>query len=257
MQKIDIHIHPRRADPFLDKYIDIMAKYDVVAALVHGSISFGEGTNEEILKAVKKHPKQLYGSVYIDFRFPVKKCVDLLKKYSDEGFVSMKLFPNFGYEPNDDKFEPIWNELEKRKMICFPHCGWLGYDKKTINTTTGVASPYHFELPARRHPGINFIFAHFGGAATYIETIVLTSRLKNCFADTCPGWGTWVFENNMPGLESLFKDRIMYGTDNAGENYGKDGIWWPKKLKTLGYKKEDINKFFYLNAAKLLGIEKK
>lgn len=125
----------------------------------------------------------------------------------------------------------------------------------TRNTSSITATPFHFEVPARRHPGINFIFAHFGGAASYLETIVLTSRLKNTFADTCHGWGQWVFENNMPGLKSLDKDQILYGTDGAGNLYGKQEIWWTKKLSSLGWNKKEMYKYFYLNAAKLLKMD--
>jgi predicted TIM-barrel fold metal-dependent hydrolase len=256
MKKIDIHIHAKEDDPYMDRYVEIMDKYNVVAALVHGVKIPGLSSNENVLKVVKRHPKKLYGSVYVDFRMPIKKCIDLIKKYSDFGFKSIKLFPNYGYDPNDDKFEPIWKEVEKRKLLCLSHCGWLILNEHTKDSSALTASPFHFEVPAKRHPNINFIFAHFGGAATYLETIVLTSRLKNAFADTCPGWGKWVFENELPGLKSLHIDQIMYGTDNAGENYGKDEIWWTKKLKKLGYSEEDIYKYFYLNAAKLLGIEK-
>ena len=96
--------------------------------------------------------------------------------------------------------------------------------------------------------------AHFGGAATYLETVVLTSRLPNVHADTCPGWGTWVFRVDMPGLDELNFTKIMYGTDNAGNLYGKQEKWWTDKLLSMGRTEEDIENYFYNNAARLLGL---
>lgn len=93
MKKIDIHLHPVKGDPYMDKYVEIMEKYNVVAGLVHGTSRVkGGNSNIDVLKAVKKYPKKLYGSIYVDFLMPVKKCIDLIKKYSDYGFVSIKLF---------------------------------------------------------------------------------------------------------------------------------------------------------------------
>lgn len=262
MKKIDIHLHPLKGDPKMEKYLRIMDKNNVVAGLVHGLPDEGwdwgmADSNEETVKAVKAHPKRFYGTVAVDFSKGVDKALDLIKKYSDKGLIGIKLFPNLGFDPNDDKYEVIWQEVEKRKMLVFSHCGWILPNIKNpsmrLESVNG-ASPFHFEVPARRHANINFIFAHFGGAATYLETLVLTSRLKNAFADTCPGWGKWVFENDMPGLKSMCRSQLMYGTDNAGELYGQDDIWWNRKLSSMGFTREDLHLYFYKNAKKILGM---
>ena len=118
-----------------------------------------------------------------------------------------------------------------------------------------TAHPAHFEAPARGHPGIKFIFAHFGGGATYLEAVVLVSRLPNAYADTCPGWGQWVFRNRMPGLAELNFEKILYGTDNAGEGYGESEKWWTEALLSMGRTEEDLNLYFYENSARILGID--
>ncbi|OGF49062.1 MAG: hypothetical protein A2231_03845 [Candidatus Firestonebacteria bacterium RIFOXYA2_FULL_40_8] len=262
IRKIDIHIHPREGDVTMEKYLKIMDKHNVVAGLVHGleseAYQKGYDANEYVLKAIKAHPDRFYGTVCVNFTKGTEKTLDMIKKFGDAGVIGIKLFPNLGFDPNDDRYEPIWQEVEKRKMLVFSHCGWLAPNTKDPSMRIASAfgaSPFHFEVPARRHANINFIFAHFGGGATYLETLVLTSRLKNTFADTCPGWGRWVFENDLAGLKSMVRTQLLYGTDNAGEQYGVDDAWWTDKLMSMGFTYGDLQLYFYENAKKILKIK--
>ena len=257
MPVIDIHMHCTADDPTMDRYVATMDESGIVAGLVHGvelPHSYGVRGNDAVLRAVQRHPGRLFGSCCVDLRAPVAETIRTIERYRREGFVSIKLFPNMGYDPNDDAYEPIWDAVESLGMMCLSHCGWLAPapDKTRIQSLT--SSPFHFEVPARRHPGINFIFGHFGGGATYLETLVLTSRLKNCYADCCPGWGKWVFEQRMPGLNALFFSQFLYGTDNMGERYGEDIAWWRRTLREMGRSEEDLEAFFYANAARLLHL---
>jgi len=214
MPVIDIHTHHSGSDDReMDDYLRHMDEFEVAAALVHALpvtdwSDNGRG-NEDVLRAVQKHPDRLFGSVYIDLNDPAEKSIETVKRFAGEGF-------------------------------------------KCIQSIT--ASPSHFEVPARRHPKINFIFAHFGGGATYLETVVLTSRLKNAYADVCPGWGKWVFENRMPGLGSVPFSQVLYGTDSAGARYGQSIVWWRRTLEDMGRPADEVEAFFYGNAARLLGL---
>jgi len=257
MRVIDVHTHCQADDPNMDEYVRFMDDAGVTAALVHAVESrtpFPVRGNDAVLNAVQRHPGRLYGSVYVDFRDPIEKTIRTIERYHGEGFVSIKMFPNFGYDPNDEAYEPIWRVVESLGMMCLSHCGWLAPfpDGRRVHSLT--ATPFHFEVPARRHPGIHFIFGHFGGAATYLETLVLTSRLKNCFGDVTPGWGRWVFEQRMPGLAALDYRQVLYGTDNAGKRYARDIAWWRQTLKDMGRTDQEIEQFFFGNAARLLGL---
>ncbi len=211
------------------------------------------GKNDDVLRVVRQHPDRFYGSVHIDLRDPVEKSIELVKRFAGEGFKCVKLFPNLGFDPSEDCHEPVWEAIEEQGLMCLPHCGWLIASAVDIDSAT--ATPAHFEKPARRHRKINFVFAHFGGGATYLETVVLISRLANAYADVCPGWGRWVFENHMPGLSSVPFSQVLYGTDNAGDGYGESIAGWRQLLKDDGRSADEVEAFFYGNAARLLGIE--
>lgn len=254
MKKIDIHLHPLQNDPMLDKYVEQMDKGDVTAGLVHG-FRAEYGSNENVRKVVERHKGRLFGSVYLDFRKPVADVIAEMKDYAAAGFKSIKLFPNYGYHPSDPQFDPIWDKVEELGLMCLSHCGWLGDRVNPLRDVDQLtARPFCFERAARNHQSVNFVMAHFGGGAYYLETCVLTLRLANFFADTCPGWGRWVFDNRLPGLTSLDFSKILYGTDNAWD-YVKDEETWTVIHKSMGRSPEDLERYFFKNAARLLKLE--
>jgi predicted TIM-barrel fold metal-dependent hydrolase len=258
MKVIDIHVHcTSQADPEMDEYVRSMDEFGVAAALVHAvgdEYADRVGSNMNVLRAVHKHPGRLFGSMYIDLREPLEKNIRTVERFAAEGFKCVKMFPNLGFDPNDEVHEPVWQAAEAHGLACLSHCGWLAPSPRRPRTQSITSSPFHFEVPARRHPGVNFIMGHFGGGATYLETIVLTSRLSNVFGDVTPGWGKWVFENRMPGLQSLNFRQVLYGTDNMGAGYGADIQWWAATLRDMGRSDQDIEDFFYNNAARILGL---
>lgn len=63
----------------------------------------------------------------------------------------------------------------------------------------------------------------------------------------------------MPGLTGLNFSQIVYGTDNVGvggpEAYKEDERFWTATHSAMGRSKEDLERYFYRNAAGLLKIE--
>jgi len=260
MKVFDIHAHIAADDLTMDKYVTSMDKHDVEAVLCHGVPDQDYGysrTNQHILDAMKRHPGRIYGSPHIDLRLPLQQCIDEIDRSADAGCVSIKLFPNLGFDPNDEAFEPMWRKVEERGLACLSHCGWLLLNSRNpgMRIHSLTATPFHFEVPARRHAGIRFIFAHFGGATTYLETVVLLLRLPNCYADICPGWGTWVWDQRLPGLEAVPMHKLLFGTDTAGERYGERIQHWNRMLTSYGKNEAQIEDFFYHNARRLLKLE--
>jgi len=251
---IDFHTH--LCDPQMDGYLALMDKHGVEAAVIYGNVPGYGGlhTGDDILKAAARHPGRLYAGPGIDLRQNVYACADEVERYADAGAVAIKLFPNIGFNPNDERLEPFWRRMEDRGLYCFSHCGWLVPCAKdpSLRVSSQLATPLCFEVPARRHPKLNFVFGHFGGGYSYLETVTLLTRLPNCYADVCPGWGRWVWEQRMPGIECVDMSRILFGTDNAGERYHDDIEFWTKTFKAYGRSEAQVADFFANNAARLL-----
>ncbi len=266
MQKIDIHLHTtRESGDNMDAYVRLMDEHGVSAGLVHAiphqhwSDDYPPDYDDDqaVLSACQRHPGRLYGSVYLDLREAREVNIQKIERYAAEGFKCVKMFPNLGFDPNDEIHEPVWEVIERLGLACLSHCGWLMPSSRHpgMRLSSLTASPFHFEVPARRHPGINFIFAHFGGGATYLETITLCERLPNCFADCTPGWGRWVWAHRLPGLEDFPLDHFLYGTDNTPQgDYSQDERWWRDLLADMGRTAEEIELFFSGNAARILKL---
>jgi predicted TIM-barrel fold metal-dependent hydrolase len=264
-KKIDMHILAQGHDRNMDGYLEKMDKGNVACAIVHGIpayvhievSNFDPGDeNAWVLSVVKRHKNRLLGSAYIDLTKPIKKCIAETEKYMKEGFIGVKIYPQYGYNGNDRKFDPYWDYLEKNNLICFIDCGWLLASKKdpSKRLQTNLSSPFCFEVPARTHPALRFELVHFGGGITYLETITMISRHPNVFADTSPGFGRWPFENDMPGMKNMDRKKVMLASNGAIYPYDEDEKFYIEKLGNIGYSEKDLEDFFYNNAAKLLKL---
>ena len=157
MKKIDVHTHISREDPTMDTYVASMDRHDVEKILCHGWAARDYGfalDNDDVLRAMQRHPGRILGSAYIDLLRPLPACLDDVDRYADAGCVCVKLFPNYGYDPNDERFEPFWQRVEARGLLCLSHCGWLmpNAANPQMRIQSITATPFHFEVPARRHP---------------------------------------------------------------------------------------------------------
>lgn len=256
---IDIHIHPRYdSENGMEEYVNSMDRFGVEVALCHGMVpGYGRpDVNEAVFADAERFPGRVYASPQLDMRHPVTAQIDEVERFADRGAVCIKLFPNIGFDPSDEHLEPVWAKVEERGLMCLSHCGWLMPNRHdpTMRIHGLTARPLHFEVPARRHPGVNFIFAHFGGGYNYLETITLLTRLPNCYADVARGWGVWVWEQRMPGLTCLDLSKVLYGSDSLGERYGESIEFWIETLQDMGYDEAAIENFLYNNSAKLLGL---
>ena len=124
MKKIDIHLHPYFDDDNMNNYVACMDKAGVVAGLVHGiqeelsppknkKARTRKNYNELVRAACAQHKGKLYGSVCLDFNRPVRETISEIKDFASCGFISVKLFPNYGYNPADRKYDRIWETVEK------------------------------------------------------------------------------------------------------------------------------------------------
>ena len=207
---IDAHNHVATAT--CDELLSIMDANRVELALVMGSPNT---PNEEVLRCVRAHGDRLIGGAYVDPRH-INRAVEDVKRWQGEGFRLIKLFPNLGYYPDEDYVQPMFETIAELKLAVLSHCGWL-------TPAAGVSAAYYsapgrFEKVIRRHKDTIFILAHMGGMASFLETIMLTTRTPNTYCDCSPGQGTWVIEN-CPMAASIPPDRIMWGADSNGHAY--------------------------------------
>jgi predicted TIM-barrel fold metal-dependent hydrolase len=170
-----------------------------------------------------------------------------LRHHRAEGVRVVKLFPNFGYWPDDDAFCPFFDVVAELGMAVLSHCGWL---VPHMGVTAAYYSyPGRFEKPIRRHPETIFIMAHMGGIVGFLETVMLTTRTPNTYVDCSPGQGLWVLEHASSMAAGIPADKLMWGADcYQGPQMLEQ---YCKALEGCGFG-DDLDNIFYGNARGLL-----
>jgi len=196
--------------------IEFMDRYGVEKIAALGSPSEAE-TNERILRLRGIAPDRVIGGPYIDPREPDAR--EQLVDFHAAGCRLVKLFPNLGYYPDDERFLPFFEEAAALGLGFLSHCGWLG---STAISSTKYARPGRFEKVFRRFPETLFIMAHMGGIDGFLEGIMYTARTPNVYLDTTPGQSYWVFENAGSLVRGMPRERLLLGSDGIAPPY-EDG----------------------------------
>jgi len=246
---IDIHNHLRDDDG--SHMIALMDAAKIDVTLVMGGPRGGEKGNRALVKACRKYPDRLVGGAYYDPR-EGKKAVAKLKRYNAEGLRVVKLFPNLGYFPDDEKVRPFFEKVAELGMAVLSHCGWLGGSGDRMSHKPWAAyysHPGRFEKIIRLYPDTVFILAHFGGIAGVLEAVMLTTRTPNCYVDCSPGQGLWAVETCGAIAASVPPDKLMWGADSLSQAVLIKR--YRKALVELGYGPH-LSKVFHDNAKGIL-----
>lgn len=250
---IDIHNHLYAEDD-VSGFLESMDACNIETTLVMGvPVEDYELRNKAIVKVCQAHPDRLVGGPYYD-PLQGKKAIDALKHYHAEGMRVVKLFPNLGYYPDDEKLRPFWDAVAELKMGVLSHCGWLALG----NLGRGISHepwasyyscPGRFEKVVRLYPDTIFIMAHMGGITGLLESVMLTTRTANTYVDCSPGQGLWALEAGGSITASIPPEKLMWGADS----HNQAGLIprYKKALENLGYGPH-LEKIFYSNARGIL-----
>lgn len=157
---------------------------------------------------------------------------------------------------------PVTADAMKRVQMPLPLYGFI------LDTTMAI-SGLIFTGILEKLPKLKFVHAHLGGVFPY-----MVGRINDCFNTYAPDHGYYklpkepseyykeqVWDDaisfHMPAmrcaLEFMGADHLVIGTDYAHPIGGPDKV--AKFVNDLGLSKEDNEKIFYKNAAKLFHIE--
>jgi hypothetical protein len=243
---IDIHNHTRRGWAVED-LLALMDRHHVERALLLGTFEPPESQNAAVLRAVRAHPDRFAGGAFADPREGAA-AVEEIRRYHAEGFRVVKLFPNDGYYPDDDALRPFFDAVAELGMAVLSHCGWLS-PKAGAAYASYYSHPGRFEKLIRIYPETIFILAHMGGMAGFLETVMLTTRTPNAYADCAPGQGLWVLESAGPLVAAIPPEKLMFGCDSY--QYAELVPRYRGALEKAGFG-EHLDRVFYANALALL-----
>jgi predicted TIM-barrel fold metal-dependent hydrolase len=161
--------------------------------------------------------------------------VDTLESFLDKGFRAVKLFPPAGFFPDEERFYPLYEIVERRGVPVLVHTGQTNIklvsgNPKEINpreyrgtrkaTDSRFAHPMNIDHLARMFPGIPFVLAHMG-YPHFPEAWSVAHANPNVHLDIS-GSGPWtdgipLVYNALGGQNYIPIDftRVVWGSDNC------------------------------------------
>ena len=135
----------------------------------------------------------------------------------------------------DAKFEPLWDELHRRKAVVFIHPTMPSYRATNITPsilefpfdTTRTATSLIYAGVTIRYPGVTFVLSHGGGALPFLAgRIDEPTRMNSALAKMLPNgalpelrkfyWDT-ALAYNAPAIRCLLSitdaSKVMFGSD--------------------------------------------
>jgi predicted TIM-barrel fold metal-dependent hydrolase len=229
---IDFHYHCADTDGFLDGLLAEMDRSGVDRTLLMGGPedAFWEykqcsfAPNETVRRAVREHPDRLTGNVYLDPRWP--DAVDTFDRYMTDGFRCVKMFPPVGFMPDDERFFPLYEKIERAGVPLLFHAGQTNI--AIISKEPGVrratnsrfSHPMNFDMLARLFPRLPIVLAHMG-YPHYVDAWSVAHANRNIYLDIS-GSGPWtegipIVFNSLGGNQFIPLDfkRVIWGSDNC------------------------------------------
>ena len=254
--KIDFHNHIwLPGDPDGDHMVRAMDAAGIEQMLVIAcpiDVWTYTGDNDDIVRAVRKHPDRLLGAMHLDFRAGAETCIHTIRRYAAAGLIGAKMFPSLGFYPDDPRFHPIYEELRVHGLFAAYHLGYVSQsDVRPIPMSGKYAHAFQLEEVAILFPEIKFVICHMGGNPGFEEALCVLRYYPNVWADTAPGHGIEAFKYMGPRIETVPWDKIMYGSDGGAESWPQTFGFWQANAQELGYV-DRLPDLFYNNAARFL-----
>lgn len=243
----------------LKKLLSEMAESNVTYAVVHAEYEFGEDPNKlnkHVAEIVNKYPDKFFGFGTVDLSnlqpFYLMKQVEKIHELQLKGINMQPVF--FDVDPLDRRLYPVYATAEKLGLIISFHTGVHFSLKTSIETN----NPLFIDQIAVDFPTLKIVACH-AGWPWIPEMVAIARRHSNVYLEFgglnpkyigYPGSG---WETMFSLMNNLLSEQILFGTDWPVITMSKAIEGW----KQLGLKEETLNKVFFENAYKLLGIKRR
>jgi predicted TIM-barrel fold metal-dependent hydrolase len=159
-------------------------------------------------------------------------------------FRGVKIYPNGGYPPTDEKLMGVYALCEERNLPVMAHCSPVGVWRFGLNDQDrrGYSHPDNYKTILTRFPRLRLCLAHFGGSdewdkqlagktarsgeeATWVEAIaglIRSGDYPNLYTDI----SYLIFQHAGPDVQSSYidylkvllederlRDRVLFGSD--------------------------------------------
>jgi predicted TIM-barrel fold metal-dependent hydrolase len=211
--------------------------------------------NDHVADAVRKHPDVFMGFGVID-PWQGKVALKEIRRCKEElglrgiGEVNPARQQFF---PNDTRFYPLWEEIQKLGMPILFHGGMAAAGAGTpggMGNKLKYSQPIYLDDVAADFPELNIICAHPTWPWT-AESLAIARHKSNFYIDLS-GWAPKYFPAEVVhNVNTLLQNKAMFGSDWPAIGVER----WLEEFAQLNIKPDVRQKILLDNAKKLFGLE--
>ncbi len=282
MKAIDVHAHVATKEMMgdsLSKYNEAMEKHykfkltfkteeemaqdfikaDVKGILVGWDAETASGlpkfSNDTLARIVKKYPDAFIGGfASVDpwkGEMAIKEAERAIKEL---GLIGLKFQPPVqAFAPNDRRFYPLWEKCVELKIPVQFHSGVTGIGAGLpggMGIHLKYGHPMLLDDLAADFPELTIIACH--ASWPWQEEMLAVLQHKANVYNELSGWSPKYFSDSLKReIKGRLQDKFMFGTDYPALSHER----LLKDWEELGLSTEVLEKIFYKNAQRILGLK--
>jgi uncharacterized protein len=212
-------------------------------------------SSEDICDAAREHADVLIPFGSVDPLRGAGAVAQARRLVSEHGARGFKFHPSLqGFAPNDERFYPLWEEIQALGVPALFHTGQTGIGAGLPGgrgIKLRLSDPMLIDDVAADFPSLNVILAH-PSVPWADSAISMATHKANVFIDLS-GWSPRYFPPNLVrNANSLLQDKVLFGTDFPLLT----ALRWLRDFEALDIKPDVRPKILKDNAARLLGLDK-
>src|SRR3990170_6109141 len=211
--------------------------------------------NDHIAAAVRKHPDVFLGFGIVD-PWQGKLAVQEVRRCKEElGLHGIGEFnpARQHFYPNDPRFYPVWEEIQKQKLPVLFHSGMAAAGAGTpggMGTKLKYTQPIHIDEVAADFPELQIISAH-PSWPWQAESLAVARHKANVYIDLS-GWAPKYFSPELVQyVNTIIQDKVMFGSDWPALSVER----WMEEFNQISIKPEVRPKILLENAKKFFNLK--
>lgn len=242
MKKIDAHSHLGSFGAFFDvsadesQLLSLMDTYDIEKTILCSSDATD---NDALIPLYQGHPDRFLPLAFLNPGDGQKALDDLYRLIDHEGFKGIKLHPLMhAYTADATALDPLMDLAQAKGLPVFIHSGHPPY-----------SLPWQIGLLADRYPEVPIVMVHMGhGHGVYIDAAIkMGQRFPNLYLEMS---GMPMHTKIKEAYDFVGHDRVLFGMDLPFHHPSVE----IQKVLVSGLDESGLEKVFYHNAAKLMGL---
>ena len=243
--------------PALERVADIYRSLNMAAVVFTVDAATFTGhpplSSEDICDKARDHADVLIPFGSVDPLRGADAVAQARRLVTGHGARGFKFHPSLqGFAPNDERFYPLWEEIQSLGVPALFHTGQTGIGAGLPGgrgIKLRLSDPMLIDDVAADFPGLTVILAH--PSVPWVDSsISMATHKANVYIDLS-GWSPKYFPPQLVrNANSLLQDKVLFGTDFPLLTADR----WLRDFEALDIKPHVRSKILKDNAVRVLGL---